>query len=577
MQVAHKIHTKKIFFLFVGMTLMLIIIFMRLAYLQIHLNELLHVQSKKNFLRMEVIKPARGNIVDCHGTLLATNRPVHNLYWCGGGKQTITEEYRQMLEKIELIIGSPILSNTHLVDDIRRAERQQNRVLLKGDLSFEKLCQLEELFPEGDSLCIETEFQRFYPHEFCASHLLGYLGNIKVDPQGRMGIEQIWEDQLRGKQGVQQKTINSVGRSLMVQTIEEALAGTDIRTTLDLNIQQLIETIFPEDANGTCILMKPGDGSIVALVSRPNFDPNKFLAPLLTADWQAMQEEQLFLNRAFSASYPPGSIFKLVTASAALQENIITQETCWFCRGYITFADRKYRCQCHKTWGNAELTAKQALARSCNTFFYEIGKKIPIDTLANYAHRFGLGEKTSSSFPEKTGLIPTNRWKMQTKGERWWPGETLQATIGQSFLLVTPIQIARMIASIFTGYLVAPRIVADEPIVQVPLNIARSTREFLQDSMKSVATQGTGQRMSRLKDFEIFAKTSTAQTSGLEKRDLGNEYLEHGWFVGHFQYKQYEPLVLVLLIENAGTARIATGVAKKFLLEYKKFMDMTHA
>jgi penicillin-binding protein 2 len=572
-QSALKIPRYKTLCLFFGIIVAIAIIFSRLAYLQIHLREQLHVQSKKNFLRLEVVKSPRGNIVDVHGNLLATNRPVHNLYWCGSGKHVVTAQYQELLEKIELIIEQPLLSKREFLQDLQHVERHQKKLLMVSDLSFDKLCQLEELFPECTTLCIETEFQRYYPHGQCASHILGYLGNINADPQGRMGIEHLCEATLRGKSGIQQKTINSLGRSLMEQMLEEALAGDDIQATIDLAIQNMIENIFPEQSSGTCIIMKPRDGSIVALVSRPHFNPNTFLAPLAKADWQAMQEGNLFLNRALSACYPPGSIFKLVTTSAALEEGIITPETCWFCHGYITVSDRKYRCQCHKKWGHAELTAKQALSRSCNTFFYEIGKKIPIDTLANYAFRFGLGQKTSTGLPQKSGLVPTSRWKLQTKGEQWWPGETIQATIGQSFLLVTPIQIARMIAGIFTGYLVNPRIVVNEPVVCQPLEIAKSTREFLQDSMKLVATEGTGQRIGKIVDLEIFAKTSTAQTSGLEKRDLGLSYLEHGWFVAYFKYKDYEPLVLILLIENAGTARIPMSVAKRFLVEYKRFMD----
>jgi penicillin-binding protein 2 len=169
--------------------------------------------------------------------------------------------------------------------------------------------------------------------------------------------------------------------------------------------------------------------------------------------------------------------------------------------------------------------------------------------------------------------VPTSAWKKKVKGEKWWPGDTLSAVIGQSYLLVTPIQIARMISSIFTGYLVNPRVLLDEPVVQEPLRIKHETRKFLQQSMQSVVTSGTGQQVKRIKDIRIYAKTSTAQTSSLEKRDLGSSYLEHGWFVAYFVYQDHTPLTLVVLVENAGSSRVATDVAKKFLSEYKKCMD----
>lgn len=573
MQTVLKIPNYKIVALVVGMFMTFMIMIGRLGYLQIYLNDQFSIKSQKNFLRFETIRPPRGNIIDAHGTLLATNQPVHTLVWCGSGKQNALETCHTLLEKLSMIINKPLLEDAYLMKEMVLAERFHRRVVLAEDLSFDKVCQIEEMFPGCEQLCIETEFRRFYPYTTCASHVLGYLGNIKVAPSGCMGIEQEFEQDLKGQQGTKQKTINSLGKSLAVQTIQDALAGKDIQTTLDLSLQKLVEEVFPADYRGACVVMNPKDGSLVAVVSRPSFDPNVFLMPLMPDEWLHMQEGQLFLNRVFNVAYPPGSIFKLVTTAAALQEGIISPETRWTCCGHTMFANRKYLCQCTKTWGKDELTAQQALARSCNTFFYEIGKKIPIDTLARYAHAFGLGQKTTVHFPEKTGLIPTSQWKMKVKGERWWPGETLSATIGQSFILVTPIQVARLVASIFTGYLVTPRIVAHEPVVRHPLTIHTDTLSFLRDSMRAVVTQGTGRRMNRIKDLEIYAKTSTAQTSGLDKRKLGIQHLEHGWFAAYFSYKHHEPLVLVFLVENAGSSRVTAMLAKKFLLGYTQLMD----
>jgi penicillin-binding protein 2 len=172
------------------------------------------------------------------------------------------------------------------------------------------------------------------------------------------------------------------------------------------------------------------------------------------------------------------------------------------------------------------------------------------------------------------GLIPNREWKFDHKGEPWWPGETLSVAIGQSFLLATPIQIACMIASIFTGYLVAPRLLVNEPVVTTPLTIKPETIAFLKKSMKSVVKSGTGRIVRKVKDIIIYAKTSTAQTSDFSKRKLDEKYLEHGWFVGHFQYKNYDPLVIVILVERVGTAQVATTIAKNFLIEYKKYMDL---
>ena len=222
--------------------------------------------------------------------------------------------------------------------------------------------------------------------------------------------------------------------------LEKALIGNDLHTTIDIELQHLCEKVFPESRTGTFILLNPADGAIVALVSRLHFDPNIFLDPISYETWQGLQEKNPFLNRAFDASYPAGSTFKLVTISAALETGIIAEDELWNCKGYTLFGNRKYWCA--RRSGHGEISIKKAVAESCNTLFFEIGKKIDIDVLANYAHKFGLGKKTNVVFSEKVGLVPNREWKFDYKGECWWPGETLSVTIGQSFLLTTPIQIA---------------------------------------------------------------------------------------------------------------------------------------
>jgi len=548
-----------------------IIICIRLFYLQIEQNNALLTQSEKNCTRLDKIPSPRGNIVDMDGNLLATNRPLTNLFWQGHGNGKLTENQWQTLQKISAIIEKPLTLDRLLLETIIMAEKKHKKILLASDLSFEQLSKIQEQFGTNESLVISTHFKRYYPYKTFACHLLGYLGQINTESQGKMGLEKMFEDTLKGEQGTHLRKINSVGRNLAEVELKEALAGRTIKTTIDIDLQDIIEQIFPEHTNGTFILMDPADGGIVALVSRPNFDPNIFLDPISSDQWHGLQDKQPFLNRAFNCSYPPGSIFKLASMSAALEQGIVNQETSMCCNGYITFAERKYRCA--RKVGHGFLTACQALAHSCNIMFYDIAKKMSIDTLAEYAHRFGLGEKTGICFPEKEGLVPCSEWKKRVKGERWWPGETLSAVIGQSFLNVTPIQVACMISSIFTGYLTTPRILEDESIKKRPLDIRQSTLNFLRQSMRSVVTKGTGIQISQVKEIEIYAKTSTAQVADLDKRDINATYLEHAWFVAYFKYKDNRPLTIVILAENVGSSREATNIAKNFLIEYKNLME----
>lgn len=562
----------KISRLVVFFVLLMCVIVARLAYLQIHRFQEYISQSMNNFTRHKTIKATRGTIVDCNHQLLVTNRPVMSLYWQPQDHHGLTvsaDHIAAVLHDLEHIFEQPFPAAEQLINTIKKSHARGNKQLIKQDLSFEQLSKIKEQLPHHRHLAIETDFERFYPHNSCASHILGYLGRINLDLIGRMGLEELLEEHLKGQAGTLQTTINSLGTQISHIELTRALAGTDIHTTIDIALQQIVEQIFPADTAGTIILMDPTNGALQAVVSRPHFDPNMFLHPISTQTWQQLQENKPFLNRAFKACYPPGSIFKLITTSAALELGLITTSSTTYCRGYSTFAKRQY--WCNNRHGHGTLNIEQALAASCNIPFFEIGKHIDIDVLADYAHKFGLGHKTNLLLSENTGVVPSRTWKRAVKGEPWWPGETLSVAIGQSFLSVTPIQIARMISSIFTGYLVNPRILMNEPVVTQPLDISPTTLAFLRDTMRAAVEQGTGQR-AKNKRFTIYGKTSTAQVSDLSKRNSGVEHREHGWFVSYIQYHDYPPLTMVILLENVGTSRVATPIAQKFLIEYHKLI-----
>ena len=544
----------------------------RLFYLQITRSEHYMHKGEKNFLRIEADQSQRGNILDRHGVILATNRPVTNLFWQGTGNRPLSEEQLEILQDLELITGQPIYSNNQMIAQLSMCERQYKKTQIAADLSFEQLSKIKEKFPDNHNISISTHFKRYYPHGKTACHILGYLGRIDQQFSGKMGLEKLCDDLLKGQDGVIIKTINSVGRDIENVQLKDAAHGATIQTTIDFELQKMAESIFPDEYAGALLIMDPKDGSILASVSSPTFDPALFLSPIRHDEWNNLQENQSFINRALNA-YPPGSIFKLVSACAFLEKHMIEPDHELYCKGYVTFADRRY--WCNKRWGHGHLNAIQAVAHSCNTLFFQLGKKIDIDVINTYARKFGLGQPTGVIFPERSGIVPSREWKLKNKGEPWWPGETLSVAIGQSFLLATPLQIARMVGSIFTGYLVKPRILLSEEIETMPLSLKNQTRDFLKESMKYVVAQGTGRRVSSVKDIDIYAKTSTAQISDLQKRKLSTEFYEHAWFVAYCTYKNYEPFVFVILIENAGTSQIPTLIAKQLLIAYKELKNKT--
>lgn len=536
-------------------------IVIRLFQLQIMNHDHYFRKSMGNYTRFETIDSMRGEILDCNGLKLATNRPVINLYWQGTGRKKLSSEQTNLLKGL-----STYLSNAHfneeLIQEILKAERTKKRILIYSDVSVHELSQIEEMC-SGININIQHDKRRYYPFQKTACHIIGYLRDSQ-QVAGTMGLEKYQGHVLQGKEGTRTTTINLLGKKITAQEAPAHL-GTSIKTTIDINIQLLAEKVFHDAYKGTCIIMNPADGAIKALVSLPNYDPTIFLGSLGSNEWHELQEARPFLNKATQCAYPPGSLFKLITACAALEYAIIEPQSRFCCKGSFTCGNRTYYCNNRK--GHGELSIMQGLARSCNIPFYMIGTQLPIDTLADYAHRFGLGLPTGFLMPEKSGLVPTASWKYKTKNERWWPGETVSAAIGQSYLLTTPLQITRMFAGIFTGYLVKPRIMEDEPVETKTLAIKPDTLQFLQQSMRAVVTQGTARLIGTSDKITVYAKTSTAQVASLHP-NRKKEHLEHGWFACYFECENRPPLVLVILVEHAGSSRVPARIAKEFIVNY---------
>ena len=547
-----------------------LIILLRLYYLQIYTSSELNYLGQKNFLRKEKITSLRGNILDRSGKLLATNKPLFHVVWHPTGNKTITAQQEHIIE-----IFKRLLPGTD-AEEIIKAERLGKKYVVARDVTLETINELIERFGKHPNITIETDFKRHYPHNSIACHMLGYIGIANKEIAGKMGLEKLLHEDLKGISGEKLNIVNSTGKKLQELLIHYAQDGRDVRTTLDLTVQTMAETIFPQEYQGTLLAINPKNGEILAMLSRPSFDPNIFLSAITHSMWSTMQENNPFINRCFEACYPPASLFKLVTVSAAIGEELITPETQWSCSGDLDFCGRKYHC--HNLHGHGTLDIQEALAQSCNIHYYSIGKKIKINTLAHYAHMFGLGESTGIVLPEKLGLIPTSQWKYATTKQPWWPGETLSATIGQTYLLTTPAQALRMVAGIVEGSLVKFKLFMDEPVESRELELDSSIRSFLKESLKQVITKGTGRKLKQLHDIVIYGKTGTAQTSDLSKRELGMKlYMEHAWFVCHAQYKNYDPIAFIVFIENVGSSSYAKQVAYTFLREYCAMLDKQNA
>lgn len=567
-----KIRNKRVIkFLFSFLFFVLILIF-RLVYLQIDQGRRFLGLGKKNFLRTEVIAPIRGNLLDCNGNLLAANRPIFDLYWAGSGNLCFSEKQNELLSKLQSILKESLEKN--FINKIKYSEKYSKELLIKSNINFEELCCISEQFSDYSNLLIKNRFKRIYPYKNLASHILGYLSRQEQDYTtiGLSGLEKIFQDQLKGEVGYILNIINSKGSRLKKKDFKDAKSGSDIVLTLDLNLQSIAENLFEEDQAGAFVLMDVNDGSIKAMVSYPNFDSNIFLDPISQKNWDLyLTNNNPLLNRVTRAVYPPASLFKLITFAAGLEEGVITTTTQFNCKGFTSFCGRKYHCI--RRWGHGDLDCKTSLAYSCNIPCFEIAKKIKINQFADYAYRFGLGLETGFLLNEHSGLVPTYEWKVATKGESWWKGETLSVSIGQGYTLVTPLQMARMVASICSGYLVKPRILEKEEVLTDKLEISENSLKFLRKAMRGVVKIGSAKILNKIKDFEIFAKTGTAQTSSLRREKISKQHLEHAWLASYFAYKDQPPLAMVVLVEHVGSSAPARKIAGKFLTMYKKTLE----
>lgn len=539
-------------------------IVLRIGYLQLSQHALFFLLGEKNVIRREVLPPPRGDIVDSRGRLLATNRPVMTLVWHPSGKRALSQEDKALLEKL-----SDILTLEVPLAKIIAAEKTGRRHIIARDLSFELLSRIAEPISACENLQIITEFQRFYPHGSHACHAVGYLSAF--DQTGMMGLEKLFEESLKGAPGELTRTVAASGRDLELLLTQNPLPGESIRTTLDSEIQEIAERVFPSDKSGVIMLMHARTGALEVLLSYPGFDPNRFLGKMSTEEWNELNNGKPFINRACLA-YPPASLFKLVTITAALEEGIIETESCWVCRGATLFAGRDYHCNNRR--GHGVISFDEVIAKSCNIPLYEIARKIKVDTLEKYAKKLGLGSPTGILLPERIGLIPSTQWKRAVKKEPWYPGETLSTSIGQGPLLANPTQILRLIIGLVDGYLVKPRLLEREPIEYEPVDISPSTRDALKQAMRHVITHGLGQKLRAFRKLTIFGKTGTAQVVGLDSvREERPEFIDHAWLAAHVTYENEDPRALVIFIEHAGSSRVATSVAKAFLKEYCQLIE----
>ena len=581
----------------VGLALVLLV---RLAYLQVASYQHFSTLSQDNRIRILAVPPTRGLIYSRDGRVLAENRPTYRL--------TITPE---QVKDVDRTLASLAGLVDIAPDDLERFQRlraQRRRfeaIPLRFQLSDEEVARLSVNRHRFPGVEVQAHLTRHYPQGQLAVHALGYVGRIseaelrRLDPAeyqgsshiGKTGVERHYEDLLHGTVGVEKVETNAMGRVLRTVERSAPTPGADLFLTLDLDLQRTAVEALGE-ASGAVVALDPRDGDVLAFVSAPRYDPNEFVNGISQAAYAELRQgrNKPLFNRALRGQYPPGSTVKPFVGLAGLEHGTVSPEHSIECRGSYTLPDVDHRWRDWKRWGHGPVDLTEAVAQSCDVYFYDLAYNLGIDAMHDFLAKFGFGQATGIDLDgELTGVLPSREWKRRAKGETWFHGETVITGIGQGFSLTTPLQLAAATAVIANrGASVRPRLVRavrrpGEPAPEsLPATPARPPVELdephhwdlVTGAMESVVhgRRGTARAVGQGIGYHIAGKTGTAQVFGLPQGDeeLDPEEVEeklrdHALFIA-FAPVDNPRIVVAVVVENGGSgSAVAAPVARRVI------------
>ena len=560
------------------------ILFCRLAYLQLVEGEYYHSLAEGNRLRAVPIAAMRGVMYDRNGQILVGSRPSFMVTYVptkDGMSDAELSELSQLLN----------IPEAKLREKIEKVKSSYIPTVLANDLTQDIVTKIEERRNELPGISIDVQPIRYYPYNEMAAQIFGYVGQIDEDDQkrlegqegvsnitqiGRAGLEAYYDDLLRGKDGGRQVEVDATGSPVKEMERKNPVAGHNIHLTIDLNLQQAAEKAMDAQiANGigtagiAIVALDPNTGAVLAMASRPSYNPNWFTRGITEAEWSQINDNPYhpMENRAIAGEYPPGSPFKIITGAAALELKKVTPDELIFDSGRHWLVDMRNAGGEALGWINFT----EALSKSDNVYFYEMGRRVGIDKLAEYAAMFGMGKKTGIDLRgESSGLIASEKYKMDTFDEDWYLGDTFNSAIGQGFQLVTPLQAALIVSEVANGgiqyrpFLVSRidnldgtpyKIFAPEQIGT--LSISRSTLDLIREGMRNVTEEGTAGYIFADFPIQVAGKTGTAENYSGQ---------DHGWFVAYAPF-DHPRIVIAVLVEQGGYGSSASAPIVKEMLE----------
>ncbi len=568
----------------------------RLGWLQVSQGDKYKTLSDKNRINIKLLAPSRGEILDRYGVPLAINNRDFRVVIV----PEQTNNLKASLEKLSNIID---IEDSKIDSVIKRAKRSAKYLPLEvsDGLSWEDVAKVEVNLTELAGVQIDVGEVRSYPYGTSTAHLVGYVGAVsKADLSsndiilslpgfriGKTGIEKVLDKQIRGVIGRAEVEVNVSGREVRELSKYPPKAGSRVRLSIDAELQRFVQKRLSVEKSASAVIMDAQTGAIYSMVSHPSFDSNDFVKGMSASKWEELISDPTLPlnNKAVAGQYPPGSTFKMITILAGLEAGVINAYSTEYCKGYYDFG--KDRFHCWKRSGHGSVDLVDALAESCDTFFYKISTEIGIDKIADMARRFGLGHKLDFELlEEKAGLVPDKSWKMGKYGEVWHPGETIISSIGQGSIQATPMQLATMTARLVNGgYAVEPWVVgyvgnvAGKDKNWKHIGVNKKHLDLVVKGMYEAVNgkKGTA-KASKIEDkkYMFGGKTGTAQVTritmeqrkrGVLNSELPWKYRHHALFVGYAPISSPKYVCAVVVEHGGGGSSVAAPIAKDILQE----------
>lgn len=569
-QMEEKVRWRTSFIFWIGLALFLVLS-ARLWYLSVLREEWYRERSERNRIRIVFQQALRGSIYDRRGLCLAEDVPRFRLLFLVG-----SGDREAVLHRLQEILGRNVVFSFR--------ERTAGEVVLLEDIALEDVVKIEENKNSLPGVFIEAYPARNYRGREDIAPVVGYVGKISAeeleilgkagyrveDRVGKSGIETFYESLLRGDEGYRRVEVDALGRVVRVLDFRSPRFRYSLQLTIDWELQKECYEALGK-RNGVVIIGNPSTGEILALVSKPSFDPNILSRGVSVKEWLDLAQERSnpLVTRPTQAVYPPGSLFKILVALAALEEGAVKPGESFFCPGYFEYGDRRY--PCWQRSGHGRVSFEEAIAKSCNVTFYTLGLRLGPERIARYAQMFGFGQDPHIDLPgTKSGLFPTPEWKRQAVKAMWYPGDTLNLSIGQGYVLVTPLEMYLLLSTVATrGKLYDPHVlwrVLDEkgdvirevkPFLRRNVVLRSQTWDTVIRGMEKVVTQGTGYNCRGLAT-KIAAKTGTAQNPHGK---------EHSWFGGFFPSDRPR-FVFLVLVEHGGDGSGEAALVTRRIVEW---------